>query len=452
MDAAKHGEGTRLAERSGGATNYFTTNDRKYAKEAISDILAGRGKAAQFWNKIKHPLRTLQDIIEVGEMAGRVAEFKKTLKQLGNSEEAVNKAVYNMRDISVDFKRMGRWIRKYNANRLINFFNSNVQGIDKLLRMFSTKNLSRRTIWRSLLYLTLPTLFLAWMCRDNENYDDLPWYRKDFFWNIPLGDPATADTFISLPRPWELGLLFATIPERLFSQAYHDDPTAWDGFGQSIFDSMAPDLMPSAIEPFFYDATGKKWNGIPILNSQDERFSDTRPDLQYNKYTSEVSKTIAGFAANLPYAPGWLKSPKRLDQIITGYTGSLGSIALDSIDQALGTKEGIPILSGLSEGFITDSSRSPRSSDDFYDYKARLDSDYAVYLVTGEAPEGYNPAVRSVFTKVNSELSNLKKKQTAIEALPNSPEKEQLLDELRAQEITLMRAANAIYEKVYSEK
>lgn len=118
--------------------------------------------------------------------------------------------------------------------------------------------------------------------------------------------------------------------------------------------------------------------------------------------------------------------------------------------EALGTKEGVPILSGLSEGFITDSAASPQSSDRFYRYKDRLESDYAVYLVTGEYPEGYAPHIRKVFTEVSSQLTELKAKETEVEALPASSEKEQTLDELRMMEITLMRAANAIYEKEYA--
>lgn len=356
-----------------------------------------------------------------------------------------------MRDLSVDFKRMGRWVRKYNANRIINFLNSNLQGMDKLARMFSTKEKAWRTVFRSLLYITLPTLLLAWMCRDNENYNDLPWYRRDFFWNVPLGNPETATFFLPIPRPWELGVIFGAIPERLFDMAYHRNPTAFDGLGET-FTQLLPDMMPALLEPLYRDATGKKWTGIPILNSKDETLSATHPELQYNQYTSEVSKVIAGFAVNLPLVPEWMKSPKRLDQIITGYTGTIGSITLTSIDQLAGTKEGIPFFSGLSQGFVLDATENPRSIDDYYTYKSILESDYAAYLVTGEHPDDYAPWLLEVFRKVDSEITKVRKAEKEIEKEPASIEREEALLEIRMREIQLMRAANAIYEKERFEK
>ncbi len=448
----------RLVQRSGGTTNFFTVNDRRFAQESIEDILSGRSKAARYWNKIKHPLRTMQDAIEIGEMAGRLGDVKRALKELGiNPEEmeldreTVKKVIYQMRDLSVDFKRMGRWVRKYNANRIINFLNSNLQGMDKLARMFSTKEKAWRTVFRSLLYITLPTLLLAWMCRDNENYNDLPWYRKDFFWNVPLGNPETATFFLPIPRPWELGVIFGAIPERLFDMAYHRNPTAFDGLGET-FTQLLPDMMPALLEPLYRDATGKKWTGIPILNSKDETLSATHPELQYNQYTSEVSKVIAGFAVNLPLVPEWMKSPKRLDQIITGYSGTIGSITLTSIDQLAGTKEGIPFFSGLSQGFVLDATENPRSIDDYYTYKSILESDYAAYLVTGEHPDDYAPWLLEVFRKVDSEITKVRKAEKEIEKEPASIEREEALLEIRMREIQLMRAANAIYEKERFEK
>jgi hypothetical protein len=189
----------KLAQSRGGTVNHFSANDRKFAQEAISDMMAGISKAKKFWNSVKHPFITIQDLIEPTEMGGRLAEFKKHLKKLGNSDAEIEQAITDMRRLSIDFRRMGAWIKKAQLNRVTNFLNSQLQGLDNVLKLHMKHKI--RTPLRGLLYITLPTLFLMFINKDNENYKELPWYRRDFFFNIPIGDPKTTRIFLPIPRP-----------------------------------------------------------------------------------------------------------------------------------------------------------------------------------------------------------------------------------------------------------
>lgn len=435
----------KLAMRKGGTTNYFTANDRKFAQEAIDDILAGQNKARDFRNKILHPLRTIQDAIEVTELAGRIAEMRKTLKKLGNSDAAVEKAIANMRDLSIDFRKSGLWIKKLQANRLVNFLNSQIQGSSKFLRLLTNKKTAPGAIAKGILYITVPTLLLLWINKDNEYYDELPWYRKDFFWNIPIGDPKTTNLFIPIPKPWELGILFGAIPERLVTQAMKDDPTAWDDFGDSLKQTFLPEYIPSALQPWLEDKMGVDWRGIPILSQSDKNLSATAPELQYNKYTSGFSKTVSNLVKDMP-VPEFMKSPKRLDHMIKGYTGTLGSIALESIDQWTGQKEGVPVIGGLVRNFVVDAKKTPQSEEEYYRYKKILDSQYYEYKKTGEIPENYHPEIRQLFNKVSEEIEKINKKEDVINiAEINKAIKDSLIDELEKQKLELIRLANKYY-------
>jgi uncharacterized protein YeaO (DUF488 family) len=434
--------------RKGGTTNFFSSNDRKFAEEAIDDIMAGQTKAKQFSYKIKHPFRTIQDFIEPTELAGRVAEMKKYLKKTGCSEKDVEQAIANMRDLSVDFRRMGLWIKKLNANRWVNFLNTNIQGIDKFVRLW--KNHFLRTLIKGFLYMTLPTLFLMWLCKDNDYYkEELPRWRKDFFWNIPFGDPSTTKIFIPIPRPWEMGIVFCAVPERAIESLFKHNPTAWDEFSTSLEQTFVPEFIPSPIQPLLQDAIGKDWRGISILSESDKRLSPEHPELQYNDYTNEIAKGIAYSLKDLPL-PEWVKSPKRLEKIIEGYSGTLGSIAMDSFDQVTGKKEGVPVVGGLFNNFIVDAERSPTSVNDFYRYKAILESKYQAEMRTKNKEE-IDTLLKSTRNSYLSAADAISKLQNVISIIDDgsAPDKKIRKAAIKQEITSIAKGMTKLYEDLY---
>lgn len=409
----------KLMARAGGTTNYFTANDRKFAQEAIDEIAAGGKRHKEIMLKINTALglakeghvgqgawygstqtfntvlKILQDWIEPSEMPGRVAEAKKTLikylKAVGYTNkdikemdeqklfeviprEEIDRAIRYSRDLSVDFRKMGGFIKQIQANRLINFLNPSIQGPVNVGRLLVNPKTRWRTIIRGVLYLTLPSMFFLWLNWENENFHRAKWYWRDMFFLIPIGDPKTTKFFFPVPRPWELGIMFAALPERLVSAHLRGNPDAWDEFDESIKNVLLPDLMPSALEPLYRDATGKDWRGVPIINEGDKRLS---PHLQYNEFTSIFCVKTADALKDVPGIPEFMKSPKRLQRVIEGYTGTLGHAILEGIDITFGDKPGVPILGAIKDDFVLDSHRSSRALDKFYNYKENLDTQYA---------------------------------------------------------------------------
>jgi predicted RNA methylase len=435
----------KLAQTEGAYTNFYMANDRPFQQETIDDMLAGTSLAKRFLNALRHPSEVAHGILEPFEMAGKIAEFKKHLKDAGFSRKDIGTAVYQARDLNIDFRRMGYWTKKYQLNRLINFLNSQIQGVDKTIRLFVDPKTRYKATFKSMLYITLPTIFLWWLCRDNDYYKNLPAYRRDFFWNIPLGNPSTTKNFLPIPRPFELGLVFGALPERILRTLFEEDPISFSGFGETVQQALIPEIMPTAFQPLYEDATGKDWRNIPILNAQDKMLGATNPELQFNSYTSETSKAISNIVKGLP-VPDLLKSPKRLDHLIKGYTGTMGDVALNSVDQITGAKEGVPVIGGLTRNFVVDGLKSSQIPDNYYSYKETLDSQYKVALVTGKAPQGYNNDVRKYFNQISEELTKIKKAASFLENTPN-PEKEQKLNKLRETELKLMKSAIELYNK-----
>ena len=54
------------------------------------------------------------------------------------------------------------------------------------------------------MYITLPTLLLYFINYDDEEYQNMPTWKKALFWNIPIGDGK----FISIPRPYGYSFIF----------------------------------------------------------------------------------------------------------------------------------------------------------------------------------------------------------------------------------------------------
>ena len=190
---------------SGAAHGAMVSLDRDYLQGALRGILqtSAKDKAKSLF---KSPLELLRALSEYGEMATRLGEFEKGIKTEAKTGKGVRMAALSARDVTLDFARWG-YAGKV-PNRIIAFFNSSVQGLDKMARSFTGN--PKRSLLRCLLYITLPSVILYLLNRDDERYQELPQWEKDLFWIIP-----TPKHVFRIPKPFELGVIFGTLPERI---------------------------------------------------------------------------------------------------------------------------------------------------------------------------------------------------------------------------------------------
>jgi hypothetical protein len=273
------------------------------------------------------------------------------------------------RDVSIDFGRIGAKGRT--PNQLVAFFNSCVQGPDKMVRAFK-ENPTGVTV-RAVAGITIPSLILYSFNRKNPQYKELPSWRKDLFWNIPLGK-----RFLSVPKPFELGIIFGSLPERICEWVDTQNPGAFDDFASDLWQTLTPNVLPTALQPIVEVIANKSlFTGKPIVSEGRQRLE---PSEQYGTYTSETMKRLGG-------ATGI--SPAKLEHLYTGYTAGLGRIPLSATDKFLfnpptrpSEVSNVPLLRGM----IT---REPtgfgsKSVTDFYDLKDKVNKAFATFKVLDE--------------------------------------------------------------------
>lgn len=423
--------------KSGAAHAAMVSLDRDYLGGQLRDIMSRESKATKL---IKNPIEVLRAMSEATEMATRLAEFdnaRKGYTGVGNrlfgkdrKPLTAREAALESRDITLDFSRRGSHTKK--ANQVIAFFNATIQGADKMARAF--KEDPRGMTVKTMLYITLPSVLLWYMNKDDERYQELPQWEKDTFWIIP-----GKENMYRVPKPFEAGVLFGTSFERMLQ--YFDDAknnrkgVGFKGFGDRVIDSLAPSFMPTAMIPIVEAMTNyslfRQRNIIP--QSQE----NLPAHLQYGANTSEVAKFV-GDKINV--------SPYIVDNTIRGYGGGLAGLGLSGIDAATGAKENnaskkwyeAPGLRGFTAAPYQSSNSVQRVYDD-YKEQEKLHNEFKL---TGQRPDGYDAKEFAKLKNASDSLKGLNKASKAIinnERMSGEQKREQL-DKINMRKANIARS------------
>lgn len=423
--------------KSGAAHAAMVSLDRDYLGGQLRDIMSRESKVTKL---IKNPIEVLRAMSEATEMATRLAEFdnaRKGYTGVGNrlfgkdrKPLTAREAALESRDITLDFSRRGSHTKK--ANQVIAFFNATIQGADKMARAF--KEDPRGMTVKTMLYITLPSVLLWYMNKDDERYQELPQWEKDTFWIIP-----GKENMYRVPKPFEAGVLFGTSFERMLQ--YFDDAknnrkgVGFKGFGDRVIDSLAPSFMPTAMIPVVEAMTNyslfRQRNIIP--QSQE----NLPAHLQYGANTSEVAKFV-GDKINV--------SPYIVDNTIRGYGGGLAGLGLSGIDAATGAKENnaskkwyeAPGLRGFTAAPYQSSNSVQRVYDD-YKEQEKLHNEFKL---TGQRPEGYDAKEFAKLKNASDSLKGLNKASKAIinnERMSGEQKREQL-DKINMKKANIARS------------
>ncbi len=282
-----------------------------------------------------HPVTVLQEFSKLTENSTRLAVFKKTRDDLLASgvprKEALARASIEAREASIDFSRSGEW--GMILNRIFPFFNAAVQGNDKMVRaMLKDKGHRQATLARGVMMLTLPTVALWLRNHDEEWYKDQPLWLKNHFWLFSFDGGKTIH---KIPKPFEVGLIFSSLPERFLEYAFDQDPEAMKAWGDAFMKNFATIDAGSIGGPITstvveirsnYDA----YRDTPIVKGWLEKVV---PKEQYTASTSEFAKWVGDTY------PGRGLSPLMVDHFIRGSFGGLGRYAADIASNIIMTVE-----------------------------------------------------------------------------------------------------------------
>jgi hypothetical protein len=226
----------------GGQAGYYLMNENFYnnmLEKTIKELSNDKNTIIGSVQKIgQRGINAYSHMLSNSETATRLEEYrsayKKAKKEGMDDYNASIYAAYEARDL-LDFAVSGHHIKI--INQVIPFTNAAIQGIRKTVR--TAKDNPAGFAMRWALYAMIPALvnrmMIGMMGREDE-YAELPAYRKDLFYNIPIH--PTKGVWLSIPKPYELAVMAAG-PERMISRLLGDEK-AFEGYGGSVARSFFP--------------------------------------------------------------------------------------------------------------------------------------------------------------------------------------------------------------------
>ena len=322
-------------ERAGVVGGYDYSKDPKDIGSYLNKIMKERGYIEDSSASITKPFvglwNFMGDVTTRSDFATRKAVYDDVLARTGDEAEAVWQAKEVM-----NFARRGAHPLMRVLTTAIPFLNARLQGLDLLLnsargKRNANKNLDRAQAVRSFVFragtIAAMTSLYYMLVSDDEQYQEQTEEIKDNFWIIP-GPNGVAFRY---PIPFEVGLLFKTVPERALRYATGDATgrETLASFGRGFVSTLeinpfGVQAVAPAIEVLAnYSAyTGRNITPVFVEQGEAQEFQETLG-------TSEVAKMIGQVLG---------VSPIKTEYLIKGYTGTLGAYILEISDLVLRSK------------------------------------------------------------------------------------------------------------------
>ena len=450
---------TAAAMAKAGLGGYEFTGDLKSSAKDLEKGLRKKAGARTTTEKALLPVTAAWDLLEKGsnasDMATRAEVYERVLKETGNEAEAFYQACEVL-----NFSRKGNWpvIQVFTA--LVPFMNARIQGLDILYRsgfgQMATANkekMQKAFIVRSLSILALSAAYWA-LVHDDDEYKKLTEEERDNYWIIP-GTNVNGKP-LRFPIPFELGFLFKVVPERIAETMWGED--TGKQFAESIQRNLIATLkvnpIPQAITPLVENAYNiSLFTGEPIVGRGLEK---VEPKYQATSSTSSLALMIGD---------QFDVSPLKVDNLIRGYTGTMGMYAatmLDGVfsgqgDPVRATKrfEQLPVV----KRFVSTDSGTVAA---FFDFKDEVDSTVRTFnFLEKNDPEELVKrldagdlslyGLRSYINSIDKEMTKVREVRTAVNASKDMTpdEKRVMLDSLHEVELALTADVKAIRKQYH---
>lgn len=410
----------RAEFEAAGVTEYNFYSSQKSRIKSL-DAMAGETPASA-WEIMKAVFSRLEATSDFFESSTRMGEYMKARQKGLSMEEAARAA----REVTLDFSRSGRVGEQ--VNQVVPFFNACLQGGDKMVRLFREDFVG--TSLKVFKYIVLPSLLIMAMNWDEDWYKDLDPDIKNNYWCLGRN--------IRIPKPQEAGVLFGSGIEALFQQAADKDKDAVSNFLKAFSSNMIPSVLPTLILPLIeWSANYSFFKGRPLVGNKYSRLPD---ELQYNDYTSELSKGI-GSALKV--------SPMKIDNLVRGYTGTMGALLWSMAGEPFAKANNLPAkhfseLPFVRDFNVTDANLS-RPMNEFYGILDKANRQHAGYGVKGK-PEAAVKGIRSA----GSMISKIRKDIDKITHSNLTPErKRELIDKRKEKMNQIAKQATARYGKYF---
>ena len=311
---------------AGAIGGYDFSKDVATSGGELAKDLRRKSKTQTDTEKALRPITSLWGFLEksteASDAATRIAVYKDVLARTGNEAEAVRQAIEVM-----NFNRKGSSPVIRIVTAAIPFLNARIQGLDVLYRAGMAprpegvnktdhqRRVQKNFIIRGTTMMALSSMYWFLM-QDDEEYKKQEQEVRDNNWILPMIGAR-------IPIPFEVGVLFKVVPERILAFAFGGDT------GEDLANSMERALrstfgvnyIPQTVLPLVEATTNYSYFTMRPIVSQG--LEGVRPGLQVGPSTTQIAQAV-GNALNV--------SPIKIDHVVQGYTGTMGMYLVSAID------------------------------------------------------------------------------------------------------------------------
>ncbi len=398
-----------------------------YEKSLLDTPMKGYDALKRGWQKY----REFGDKIE---NANRLATYKAAR---ANGKELLQ-AAFESKDL-MDYSLRGNFQLMQYMIDLVPFMNARLQGMSKLAR--AAKENPKRVLIEAGFKLALFSFALAMLNDDDERYQELPDWDKDANWHFWLGDEH-----FRIPKPFEIGIVFGTIPERLYHTMagnQESEKLLWS-ISHNLWETMAINPTPQFAMPMIESVANRKFFfDAPIEGMSDQ---GKLPEARYDERTSMTMRIVGDWIG---------MSPKKLQHLWNGYFGTMGMYALgaadavsnwatDRPDRPAKGIEDLPVMKVFYRG--DKAAKSTQYTTDVYDYWSEVEEIYRTiraFRKEGKVEEANELQAenrnklkyRRALGKARKQLGDIRDKMNRISRnrLMDADRKKERMDDLIAQ-------------------
>jgi len=235
---------------------------------------------------------------------------------------------------SMNFNRKGVSPSVRLASTLIPFFNAQLQSLDVLYRAATGKmpmnerlDIQGKLLRRGAL-LAGTAIAYALLMQDDDTYKNATPDEKygNFFIHIPGMKES-----LRVPVPFEVGYIFKSLPEAIVNimnskEGGEEALKAFTNIAIQTIPGGSSALMPAAAKPLLENLTGYSFFTGRQLETKAEQME--KAEFRFRDNTSELAKQIGAMTGT---------SPIKVDNLIRGYTGSMGVAMVQAFNFAMPT-------------------------------------------------------------------------------------------------------------------
>lgn len=343
----------------------YRANHPEAAKDLVKDMRELNGGLR---DKIRNVWQSQRDFAFTMEMLPRLAEYDLILKhqseqmlkdpkQVGIDGKLTPEAFSTAKEIAAqaaqrvtqDFTKMGEMSRLINT--YVPFFSANVGGTYQSYTRL--RDHPMKTLVATGAKLSLPSVLLWWMQKDDPEYQTLTDDEKNRYWVFlnPLKSVGVGGNFY-LPKPYLIGAVFATLPVAIMEAAYRDDPNQVGAAMDALWNAMKPPISPGFVStPLQWMMNETLYNGQPI----EPKYTEQLPvAMRAKRSTGEFARKMSEGLDAVGMAEYLGASPAKLEFLARdafGYRGQTVVRILDAVttgaEKAMGITPAVDRTAGV---------------------------------------------------------------------------------------------------------